>query len=378
MSKGGRFAKKSNKPQKQSKGGVAVLAVVTVVLALVVAGLIGNLIYRANREAALQAETTQPTIPQTQAIPEETSEPTTEPTTVPTTLPYEESGKDIINILVVGQSARAGEQAENHRLADSMILVTVNKNTKVLTLTSFFRDTYVELPDFVDTNGKKHYCGQNRINVAYHLGYKWGGVGGSMEMMNQCLLDNFGIEVDHNIEIDFEGFIDLIDMLGGIEVTLTEDEAEYLNNDDQYVYYDVEPGEVTLDGCAALSYARMRHSNAGDSDYKRTARQRQMVSAMLEKLKTRSFGTLQKLVNAALPMITTNMTDEEITTCIWEILPLLPELTIETGTCPVEGTYSGKIIDLFGVESSVITFIPQPNIEAMKALTEGVTAQTEE
>jgi len=230
MSKG-RYAK-----QGSGKGGIIALIVFAVMLLVVVAAMVGFLLFKPQDKPRMQApETTAPQVTQaaTQAVTEApTTEPTTEPTTVPTTLPYQESGKDIINILLIGQQAREGEAESDQRMADTMILATVNKNTKTLYLHSFLRDTYVKLPDY-----KGHTCGKNRINVCYNLGYQWGGAGGAMEMTNQCLKENFGIEVDYDVEVSFQGFMDIIDMLGGVRVELTEAEAEYLNNDTLYVFH---------------------------------------------------------------------------------------------------------------------------------------------
>ncbi len=368
MSKGGRYAQ--HKPRKRPMGGgMIVLIVVAVILILAVAGLIGGLVYKTMMDRATVQISTVPSVVTevTEVTTEATTEPTTEPTTVPTTLPYKESGKDIINILVIGQSARAGEAAEDYRLADTMILATVNKTKKTLTLTSFLRDTYVQLPAF------KRPSGKSRINVCYHLGYLWGDVGGAMQKTNECLKTNFGIEVDYDVEVDFEGFIKIVDMLDGVEMELTEAEADYLNKDKLYVYYEVEPGLQRLDGMAALSYARMRKANGdGDSDIKRTGRQRELITAILNKLKTRSFSQLQELANAALPMVTTNMTNDEIITCMWEILPILGDLTIETGTCPVKSTYWSKEIQMGDYPAYVLDFDKGQNTKLMQAITEGI------
>jgi len=303
-------------------------------------------------------EETVPVMPTTQ--PEETMAPTTAPTE-PDFIP---SGKNIINVLVVGQAAREGETAH---YADSMILVTVNKLTKTVYLHSFLRDTYVDMPDY-----KGNACGWNRINMVYHLGWQWGGTGGAMENMNACLKNSFGIEVDHNIEVDFEAFSKIVDVLGGVRITLTEAEANYMNNDGK-TWQEVTPGENRLFGDAALVYARMRKAAGdGESDIRRTERQRTFVTAIIEKLRYRGFDALQELAKEVLPLITTNMTNEEITTCMWEILPLLPELKIETGTCPVKTTYWGEIIDLNGVPASVLKFEPIRNWQLMTPITEGV------
>lgn len=364
MSKG-RYAKQSS-----GKGGIIVLIVLAILLLVVVAAMAGYMAFKPKDTPQIQTPET--TAPQVTQVPTETTAPveteaTTEPTTVPTTLPYKESGKDIINILLIGQQAREGEAESDQRMADTMILVTVNKTTKTMYLHSFLRDTYVKLPDY-----KGHTCGKNRINVCYNLGYQWGGAGGAMEMTNQCLKENFGIEVDYDVEVSFQGFIDIIDMLGGLYIEISEAEAEYLNNDDLYVYRDLEPGFVSLEGSEALSYARMRKASGdNDSDIKRTERQRKVITSVFNSLKSQSISDLQNLANTVLPMITTNMTNDDITTCLWEIVPLLPQMKIETGTCPVETTYRGEIIDLFGVPSSVIQFDQGQNTRLMRAITEG-------
>lgn len=364
MSKGGRFAKK-----KSSHGGMIVLLVFVIILLIGVAALAGYMVFRPKPQVqapeTTQSVVTQPTV--TQATVEETTLPPTEAPTVPTTLPYTQSGKDIINILLIGQQAREGEAEADQRMADTMILVTVNKTTKTLYLHSFLRDTYVKLPDY-----KGHTCGRNRINVCYNLGYQWGGAGGAMEMTNQCLKENFGIEVDYDVEVSFQGFMDIIDMLGGVRVELTEAEANYLNNDKLYVFRELQPGLTWLEGSEALSYARMRKAEGdSDSDIKRTERQRKVITSVVNSLRGQSISDLQKLADTVLPMITTNMTNDDITTCLWEIVPLLPQLKIETGTCPVETTYRGEVIDLFGVPSSVIKFDQGQNTRLMQAITEG-------
>ncbi len=368
MSNNGRY---HGRPAKKRKSGaVIVMTVIAALLVLVVAGMAGVIIYNNYLQPEQPVMQTEPAVVQAvdQTSASEVTLATTEPTTVPTTLPYKESGKDIINILIVGQAARDGEES---RIADTMILATVNKNTKVLTLTSFLRDTYVKLPDYVDPSGTKHTCGKQRINLAYHLGWTWGDTGGAMEMTNQCLYENFGIEVDYDVEVDFRAFIDVINLLGGVTIDLTEAEADYLNADGK-VWQEVEAGEFWMDGDTALAYARMRKAEGdSDSDIKRTVRQRTVIQQVLNQVKNLGFSKLQELVNTVLPSVTTNMTDEEITTCIWEILPLLPQLTVETGTCPVEKTYWGEIIELGGYPASVLFFDEGQNRKLMTAITEG-------
>lgn len=367
--------------RKQKKGKkIALIVFLVLLILLLTVAVVGVVVYNNTLNLVSRAEiiekdnTVDPAMlgimEETEAaMPEETVEATTEPTTVPTTLPYTPFGQDIINILVVGQASRKGEET---RLSDTMILATINKTTKVITLTSFPRDTYVDMPDYMG-----HTCGWNRINVVYNLGWQWGDTGGAMEMMNMCLKNNFGIEVDYDVEIDFKAFVKVIDILGGVRIDLTEAEVEYLNEHKYDYQEDLTAGENRLFGDHALSYARMRKAEGdSDSDIKRTERQRKLITALIKKLMTKGFGTIQQLAEEVLPMITTNMTNDEITTCLWEIAPLLPEMTIESGTCPVQGTYWGEVIDLFGYESSVLKFDAGQNKKLMMPITEGIPQET--
>jgi len=378
MSKGGRYLKQNAVPKKKKKKVSTVKVVLLTLLTLTVIGILGGIIVFNNMlglvERAEVVEKTDVTVDpallgnmeETESVATETTE---EPTTVPTTLPYTPSDLDIINVLVVGQAARDGEE---YRYADTMILATVNKNTKTLTLTSFLRDAYVDMPNYMG-----HSCGWNRINTVYHLGWTWGDTGGAMEMMNICLKDNYGIEVDYNVEIDFRAFEKIIDLLGGVTVEMTRDEAEYMIEHapwEREDFWQFQEGSNWLSGEEALVYARMRKAKGdNESDIKRTARQRGLVTLLLKKLVAMDFDTMMNMAKEVLPMITTDMTNDEITTCLWEILPLLPQLKIEQGTCPVEGTYWGEVIDLLGQPSSVLKFVAAEQKNLMKAITEGVT-----
>ena len=273
--------------------------------------------------------------------------------------------EDIINILVVGQAYRAGEES---RMADTTVLVTVNTYDGTVTLSSVLRDAYVSLPAY-----KSHTEGRNKFNVCYNLGYSWEGIEGAMAYTNLTMLRNFGVEIDHNIEISFEGFIKLIDYMGGVEIELTEAEADYLNGDNLYVLYDMKPGMQHLDGMAALSYARMRKADGdGDSDIKRTERQRKLIGALAEKLRGLSLKELQGVADELLPLITTTMTPADIADVLLRMLPHIRDLKIEGGTLPVETTYWGDMVDIYGdgFQHSVLRFDMEQNKRLVRAFTE--------
>lgn len=284
-----------------------------------------------------------------------------------TTQPHVASSADYINFLIVGQSSREGEEA---RLADTVVLCTLNTYEKTLTLTSMLRDAFLKMPDY-----KGHAGGRIKLTMIYHLGshYSDGDPAGSMELMNQTLYNNFGVEVDYNFEVDFETFVWIVDAVGGIDVELTEAEADYLNDDDVWVTYDVEPGMAHLDGMATLSYARMRKAEGGnESDIVRSSRARKVIEILLEELKGESISGLQDLANEVLPKVTTSMSKSEMTNMLLTVLPMLPNLKINMGgTCPAN--YQGDMVDIYGDGQlqSVLRFDVAETTKTMRAITEG-------
>lgn len=376
MSKGGKYLKP--KAVKKGKGKKTLLIVLCVVLVLLLAAAAGAYAYvngmfgKMNQVetekidyAALATETFE-TLP-----PETTEAPETEATTVVTTEPTEPhvaSSADYINFLVVGQAMRVGEAVNQDRSADTMILVTLNTHEKTLTTTSMLRDTLIRGASY-----KGHTWGGIKLTTVYNMGYQWNGVAGSMEVMNTTLFLNFGIEVDHNFEVDFNSFIDLINLMGGVDIELTEAEANYLNADDFWVYKDVEPGWNNLSGMPALSFARMRKAEGdNESDIVRTERQRRLIEAVITKLKSKSISELQELLNAALPMITTSMSSEELMDMALKVLPMLPDLKIVNGGhCPAN--HKGDLHDIYGngVKHSILRFNEGETKKQMRAITEG-------
>lgn len=300
---------------------------------------------------------------ETQTIPAATQ---TQTATTAATVPTETTvppfkAEDIVNILVVGQAGREGE--ESH-IADSTILVTVNTYDGTVRLSSVLRDTLVSLPAY-----KGHKAGRNKFNMAYHLGNTWEGIEGAMAYTNLTMYHNFGVEVDHNVEISFESFTKLIDYMGGVEIELTEAEANYLNKDDLYVKYDVEPGVQYLDGMAALSYARMRKADGdGDSDIKRTDRQHKLIEALFNKVRSLSLKELQGVADTLLPLITTTMTPKDVADLLLKMLPHIRDLKFEKGSIPIKTTYWGELQEPYG---SVLLFYPDQNKRLIREFTEG-------
>ena len=377
----GRYERK--KPQKAGSAKKTVLIVVLVILILLAALVIAGVVYyntmlnKLNKVTVPKIDYSQQTAqtPETtQATEAAATEAATEETTVATE-PHVASSADYINILLVGQAAREGEP---ERFADTMILCTVNTYEKTLTMTSLLRDTLVQYPNYTDTNGKSHRGGQIKLTTIYHNGYICtNSTADAMGLMNQTLYEDFGIEVDYDVEIDFEAFIKAINLLGGIDVELTAAEAKYLNDFENRYYYEMTEGKNWLDGTTALAYVRMRKAEGDNgSDIKRTSRQRRFIEAMLAKVKTMSISDLQNMANEVLPLVTVSMDNSEITNLLMTMLPMLSGLEIKSsGTCPVraKGYSWGDMVDIYsdGNLHSVMRYDKEKNITYMRALTKG-------
>lgn len=370
-----------SKPKKQSVTWKKPLIItLAVILALLVAVVVAGVVYynsMLNKMKKVDVPKINYTTPSTEYVDE--TKPTEEATTATeteATEPHIASSADYINFLVVGQDARDGEQ--NH-LSDTMILCTVNTYEKTITATSIFRDTLVQVPgSYTDSNGRKHTWGGVKMNMMYANGYQWDGTAGSMAVLNQTLYDNFGIEVDYNFEVDFDCFVKAINIIGGVELDLTEAEANYLNSDGK-VWMEVQPGKNWVDGDTALAYARMRKAEGdGESDIKRTSRQRKVIEAVVVSLRSWDLKKVQGVINEILPMITTSMDNSEITEMIVKLLPILPEMQVLTGgTCPQEGAYWGDIADLFsdGTQHSILRWDANSVKKHMLAVTKGEIAE---
>ena len=375
----GRFAQRKQPENRRSRekagnGTKVLLIVLAVLLVLILAGLGVVYWFIQNKFSKMNIVTLpEDTYAYTQATEEFTRPPETQPvqteettaeTTLETTRPPM-SAEDIVNILVVGQAARDGESG---KMADTTMLVSINTYTEEVTVFSILRDSLVNLPAYKGLKG-----GKNKFTMCYALGYQQNGTAGAMEMTNICLKDNFGIEVDYNVEVSFDGFIRMIDYLNGVELELTEAEANYLNKDTLYVQRTIEPGVQVLQGMEALSYARMRKAAGdGESDIKRTERQRKLVASLLEKFRYMSLSELNGWIDELLPMVTTTMTPSDVTVLAAKILPMVSRLTMKGETIPVGKTGWGEMMDIYGdgMMHSVMRFESAQQKKLIRAITE--------
>ncbi len=220
---------------------------------------------------------------------------------------------DLLNILLVGQDRRPGQGRQR---SDSMILCSINAKTKKISMISFLRDLYVQIPGYTD----------NRLNAAY--------VFGGFPLLKDTLKTNFGVSVDGCFEVDFNGFTALIDEIGGVDINLTAAEAKVVGGG-------TKEGDNHLNGELALKYARIRKI---DSDFQRTNRQRKVLLACYDKVKFLGLTDLVGLLDQALPNLTTDLTNTQIYAIASKMFGLFGKAEVNTYYIPPDGTYSNVYI----------------------------------
>ena len=204
------------------------------------------------------------------------------------------SRSDVINILLIGLDSRTGLTYGGR--SDTLILVSLNKTTKKINMTSFFRDTYCN----IDHNGSQSY---NKINSSYAKG--------GADCLINTLENNFKVNIDYYVTVDFATFEDIIDELGGLKVKVQKYEADYMNSVHKL---NVKYGDnVVLNGEEALVFSRIRKCDP-DSDVSRTRRQRMVITSLINSIKGASYFELNGMLKQLLPYVKTNLTENEILT----------------------------------------------------------------
>ena len=220
----------------------------------------------------------------------------------------------LLNILLIGQDRRPDEGRQR---SDCMILCSLNPETKELSMISFLRDLYVQIPGRSD----------NRLNAAY--------VYGGFDLIKETFNHNFGVNIDGCLEVDFDSFEQIVDILGGVEIELTSAEAQIVGSG-------ATEGLCHLNGEQALTYTRIRKI---DSDFQRTARQRALLNAVFSKMKGCGLTELMTLVSEILPLMTTDMTNDELMSLAFNLASSLSELKIENYGVPSSGNYQNATIN---------------------------------
>ena len=193
----------------------------------------------------------------------------------------------IYNVLLIGvdYGDRVDGKYSNYLTrSDSMILLSINTINNVINMVSLSRAVYVSIPGY----------GNRRLNAAHAYG--------GADLLIETIEKNYKIRIDKYVKVDFSGFENIINILGGVPIEMTAQEAKLVVGKSKAGVYE-------LDGEHAIAYARLRSI---DSDRKRTGRQRAVLNSIANKLRVSSASTLLTLLDDVLPLVTTNFTKTEL------------------------------------------------------------------
>ena len=209
--------------------------------------------------------------------------------------------------------------------ADSLILVSLDIKDHTIRLVSIERGLGV--PILLDG-----YEGE--YDWITHT-FRYGGAKLTMDTVEDC----FNVQVDHYVRINFNSFVQIVDAVGGVDIDITELEAQALNwevpSNSMLIVNHVDPGLNHFDGYTALQYARLRKI---DNDWHRIERQRTVIQAVLDQIKSASVTDLDNLLNTVLPLVQTNFTKSEIAALLVQ-LPGFLGCDVEQLSMPLQGTY---------------------------------------
>lgn len=215
------------------------------------------------------------------------------------------------NVAIFGVDSRSDDYGIGNR-SDCIMIASINNQTHDVKLISVYRDTYVQVEGH----------GLDKITHAYSYG--------GAQLAIKTLNTNLDLNIKEFVTVNFDAVSDAVDALGGIKMEITSDEVKYING-----YIDetskvtgktskhiTSPGTYVLDGVQAVSYCRIRYTAGGD--YKRTERMRDVITAMVAKLKTKSVSEINKIADKVLPAVYTNLS----TTDILSMVPSVPSFNV--------------------------------------------------
>lgn len=239
----------------------------------------------------------------------------------------------IINIMFLGTDERPGEKTAR---SDSMIVVTINTQTKEIIFTSLMRDMYIELVG-MDRN--------DRLNAAYRFG--------GVQMLNDTIKKYLGIETENYVRVNFDSFETIIDQIGGVDVPFNDNtevrnaEIKRLKNFTDFSTDQLVQGtEYTyhLSGIQALYYCRDRYSGNTvkgfkGADFGRTERQRKVLSSIVKKAQGMGLTDLLDAMPEILALVTTDLTFDDCTNLLLSVGTSYSNYTIKNFRIPADNTW---------------------------------------
>lgn len=223
------------------------------------------------------------------------------------------SDNKVTNILFIGVDARIENTASR---SDSMILFSIDRNNKKVKLTSFLRDTWVDIPG----------SGSAKLNASCTYG--------GAQLVIDTIEYNFNVRIDHYVLVDFDAFQNIIDQLDGIEVAITEKEAKVMR--EEYFFKTQAGSNVHLNGNEALWYSRIRYL---DSDFMRTKCQRNVVEAIIKKSIDKKPWEVLPILNSVLPEVETDMSPALLTKYAFGAALFYRHYEVQQARIPADGTW---------------------------------------
>lgn len=260
--------------------------------------------------------------------------------------------KGYTTIGLIGLDGRDGKLKSGAR-SDTMIIASINNDTKKVKLVSVYRDTYLRIGE--DSEGNGQY---NKANAAYAKG--------GPEQFLSMLNTNLDLNVTDFVSVDFQAVAEAVELLGGIDVELKEEEVVHLNN------YCVETSKVTgmdytpleekagvhhLNGVQTVSYARIRYTSG--NDFRRAARQREVIYKIVEKAKNSDIATLSKILDKVFPKVYTSFTKAEILQMGMSMMSY--DIEDQTGF-PFDHLYGERVKDAMGGLDVVLPVTLESNV----------------
>jgi LCP family protein required for cell wall assembly len=231
--------------------------------------------------------------------------------------------KMILNIMLIGSDSMS---VGDHGRSDSLLILSLDIRHKKIKVTSLMRDTWVNIPGY----------GNDRLNAAYAYG--------GAKLTIETIQKNFGIYIDRYAIVDFDGFSNIIDTLGGIDLELTSSECTYINTYSGDKHTLKGAGLKHLTGLQALHYSRDRNSIG--SDYDRTSRQRNVIRAVIDKLRTANVAQIAEITPGIAQILKqgTNIKPQEMSRLAVNS-PTYLHFPLEEFRIPTDDNVSNKTID---------------------------------
>ena len=297
----------SSKPKKKRKG-LKIFGIVVLVLVVLIAGVVGGAYWYISDKLGKMQQV---------AINEEELDIAQE---------VEENLSGYRNIALFGVDSRDDNLGKGNR-SDCIIIASINNKTKETHLVSVYRDTYVQIEGH----------GLDKITHAYSYG--------EAPLALSTLNTNLDLNIKEFVTVNFDLVAEAVNLLGGISINIEQSEINYINSYIDATSYSTgiksehitKTGMQTLDGVQAVAYSRIRYTAGGD--YKRTERMRDVLTAMLQKIKTKSVGEINNFLDVILPKVYTNISANDI-------IGLLPDIMNFKITDSIGWTYETKGITL--------------------------------